>query len=50
MPIIKTYEWNAYSKHKFVKALKFYNYRTDCKKREQIIVDEGSDAREFPHL
>lgn len=41
MPIIKTYEWNAYNKNKFVKALKFYNYRTDCKKREQIIVDEG---------
>ena len=34
MPIIKTYEWNAYNKHKFVKALKFYNYRTDCKKKE----------------
>lgn len=41
MPIIKTFEWNAYNKHKFVKAIKFYNYRTDCKLRKQIIVDEG---------
>lgn len=41
MPIIKTFEWNAYQKHKFVKALKFYDYRGDCSKKKQIIVDEG---------
>lgn len=41
MPIIKTFEFNAYNKNKFVKALKFYNYKGDCKLRKQIIVDEG---------
>lgn len=43
MPIIKTFEWNAYNKHlqnkeniynkqKYIKALKFYDYRGDCKR------------------
>ena len=41
MPIIKTFEYNAYNKNKFVKALKFYHYRTDCSLKKQIIVDEG---------
>ena len=41
MPIVKTFERNAYHKKKFVKALKFYNYRTDCKLKRQFIVDEG---------
>ena len=41
MPIVKTFEWNAYSKHKFCKALKFYNYRGDCKLSKQFVVDEG---------
>ena len=41
LPIIKTFEWNAYSKHKFVKALKFYNYRGDCKLSKQFVVDDG---------
>jgi len=47
MPIIKTYEWNAYNKKKFVKAIKFYNYRGDCKIRKQIIVDEGIMTDKF---
>mmetsp|Transcript_38034 Transcript_38034/g.58059 ORF Transcript_38034/g.58059 Transcript_38034/m.58059 type:complete len:316 (-) Transcript_38034:3951-4898(-) len=47
MPIIKTFEYNAYNKHKFVKALKFYNYRTDGKLRKQIIVDEGVMHEDF---
>lgn len=43
MPIVKTFEWNAYNKHlqnkeniynkqKYIKALKFYDYRGDCKR------------------
>ena len=31
MPIVKTYEENAYDSHNFVKALKFYDYRRDGK-------------------
>jgi len=30
-----------------VKALKFYNYRSDCKLRKQIIVDEGVMNKRF---
>lgn len=41
MPIIKTFEYNAYNKNKFYKALKFYAYRSDCALAKQIIVDEG---------
>lgn len=41
MPIIKTFEWSAYDKRKFIKGLKFYNYRGDCSLKKQIIVDEG---------
>lgn len=47
MPIIKTFEYNAYNKNKFVKALKFYNYKGDCKLKKQIIVDEGVMCDEF---
>ena len=47
MPIIKTFEYNAYNKHKFVKALKFYNYRENCKLIKQIIVDEGVMQEKF---
>ena len=47
MPIIKTYEFNAYNPNKFVKALKFYNYKGDCKLRNQIIVDEGIMSPKF---
>lgn len=47
MPIIKTFERNAYHKHKFVKALKFYNYRSDCKLKRQFIVDEGVMHKKF---
>lgn len=31
MPIIKTFEYNAYDEKRFVKALKFYDYKGDCK-------------------
>jgi len=41
MPIIKTFERNAYHQKKFVKALKFYHYRDTCKLKKQFIVDEG---------
>jgi hypothetical protein len=45
MPIIKTYEYDVYSKKKFQKALKFYNYREegikDCPIQKQIVVDES---------
>lgn len=47
MPIVKTFEENAYKSDKFVKALKFYNYRTDGKLRKQIIVDEGVKTPNF---
>lgn len=47
MPIIKTYEYNAYNDKKFVKALKFYNYKSDCELSQQIIVDEGVLCDEF---
>jgi hypothetical protein len=47
MPIIKTFEYNAYNKNKFVKALKFYNYKGDCKLKKQIIVDEGVMCDKF---
>ena len=30
MPIVKTFEENAYNSNRFVKALKFYDYRGDC--------------------
>ena len=33
MPIIKTFEWNAYNDQKFVKALKFYDYRGNCSRK-----------------
>lgn len=29
MPIVKTYEYDVYSKKKYQKALKFYNYREE---------------------
>lgn len=41
MPIIKTYEENAYDKSNFVKALKFYDYRRDGKLLAQYKVDDG---------
>lgn len=41
MPIIKTFEQNTYSKQKYVKALKFYKYRTDCSLAKQFVVDDG---------
>jgi hypothetical protein len=45
MPIIKTYEYDVYSKKKSQKALKFYNYREegvkDCPLQKQIVVDES---------
>ena len=41
MPTMKTFEWNAYNKNKYVKTLKFYDFTGDCKLRKQIIVDEG---------
>lgn len=41
MPIIKTFEQNTYSKTKYVKALKFYNYRKDCSLAKQFVVDDG---------
>ena len=41
MPIIKTFEQNTYSKAKYVKALKFYKYRTDCALAKQFVVDDG---------
>jgi hypothetical protein len=47
MPIIKTFEFNAYQSHKFVKALKVYNYKGDCKLKKQIIVDEGVMTDKF---
>ena len=47
MPIIKTFEFNAYNSKKFVKALKFYNYKTDCALKDQIIVDEGVMCERF---
>jgi hypothetical protein len=47
MPIIKTFEKNAYNHKKFVKAIKFYNYKGDCTLKKQIIVDEGVLCDEF---
>ena len=47
MPIVKTFEENAYNSKRFVKALKFYDYRGDCSLINQIIVDEGILDHEF---
>lgn len=47
MPIVKTFEKNAYNGKKFVKALKFYDYRKDCKRLSQFIVDEGVRNENF---
>jgi len=51
MPIVKTYEQNAYDDHddressyknkNFVKALKFYDYRKDGSLIKQFKVDDG---------
>jgi len=42
MPIVKTYEMNAYDADNFfVKAIKFYDYRKDGSLIEQFKVDEG---------
>lgn len=55
MPVIKTFEENAYDDTRFVKALKFYDYKGDYKikdkqtipRLEQFIVDEGQRCPEF---
>jgi hypothetical protein len=41
MPIVKTYEENAYDSSNFVKALKFYDYKRDGKLLAQYKVDDG---------
>lgn len=41
MPVIKTYEENAYDPTKYVKAIKFYDYRKDCRRIDQFLIDEG---------
>lgn len=30
MPVVKTFEYNAYNVAQFYKALKFYDYRKGC--------------------
>ena len=51
MPVIKTFEQNAYDSTKFIKAVKFYDYRREGKdipltkgvdgKYHQFLIDEG---------
>lgn len=41
MPVVKTYEYNAYDATNFVKAIKFYDYRRDGSLLAQFKVDDG---------
>jgi len=41
MPVVKTFEYNAYNVAQFYKALKFYDYRKGCELVNQVIVDNG---------
>ena len=41
MPVVKTYESNAYDESNFVKAIKFYDYRRDGSLLAQFKVDDG---------
>jgi hypothetical protein len=56
VPVIKTFEKNAYDENKFVKALKFYdikgplNEKGLCNREHQLIVDEGPMCEEFKTL
>lgn len=47
IPIIKTFEYDAYNLKKFKKALKFYNFKSDCKLKNQFVVDEGVMTDKF---
>ena len=50
MPVVKTYEYNAYDASNFVKAIKFYDYRRDGSLIDQFKVDDGvmdEDYRTF---
>ena len=42
--MVKTIESNVYSDQKYIKTLKFYNYRnmnSDAKLMKQIVIEEG---------
>ena len=41
MPVVKTYEYDYNDSNNFVKAIKFYDYRNDCKLMHQFKVDSG---------
>ena len=41
MPVVKTYEYDYNNSNNFVKALKFYDYKNDCKLLQQVKVDAG---------
>lgn len=42
MPVIKTFEENAYDSTKFIKAVKFYDYRREGK---DIPLTKGVDGK-----
>lgn len=41
MPVVKTFEENAYDSSTWIKALKFYDYRKDGKELAKFKIDEG---------
>ena len=41
IPVVKTYEENAYDARNFVKAIKFFDYNKDDKKIKQFKTDDG---------
>jgi len=41
MPFVKTYEYDYHNPNNFVKSIKFYDFRKECKLLNQVKVDEG---------
>ena len=41
MPYVKSFEYDYNNPNNFVKSIKFYEFRKDCKLLNQVKVDEG---------